>query len=233
MELFQPIAIVDPLPQEKGQGLVAVDAIPRGTLIAKWYPYDRRVIATVYASMDDFTVSLPKCRPDAGGAVDPEKQQHAQRRLQHSWPTPDGKIVVLNARTPFGMINHYHTPNVLHTFQRAVWSTTAARDLQIGEELVYDYNLGSKYDVRTDRHMQEFHAVCAQYQISKRPTRDMTLPPCTGIPVYEEENESRPRRGEVTTMTPTPRLVPNLRLVHSDRIIRNDNDAQHQITSWV
>lgn len=211
--------------------MVTVEAILHGTLIAKWYPYDRRVIATVYASMDDFTVSLPKRRlDDGGGAVDPEKQQHAQRRLQHSWPTPDGKIVVLNARTPFGMINHYHTPNVLHTFQRAVWSTTAARDLQIGEELVYDYNLGSKYDVRTDRHMQEFHAVCAQYQVFKRPKRDMTLPPCTGIPVYEED-ESRPRRG--MPMTPTPRLVPNLRLVHSDRTIRNDNDAQHQITSWV
>jgi len=233
MELFQPIAIVDQLPQGKGRGLVTVEAIPHGTLIAKWYPYDRRVIATVYASMQDFTVSLPKSLPDDGGAaVDPEQQQHAQRRLQHSWPTPDGKIVVLNERTPFGMINHYHTPNVLHTFQRAVWITTAARDLQIGEELVYDYNLGSKYDIRTDPHMQEFHAVCAQYQVSKRPTRDMTLPPCTGIPVYEEEDESRPRRGEVTT-TPTPRRVPNLRLVHSDRTIRNDNNAQHQITSWV
>ena len=58
--------------------MVTVEAIPHGTLIAKWYPYDRRVIATVYASMQDFTVSLPKSSLDDGGAIDSAKHHHAQ-----------------------------------------------------------------------------------------------------------------------------------------------------------
>ena len=41
-----------------------------------------------------------------------------------------------------------------------MWTTTACVALAEGDELCYDCNLGSRYDVRTDAAMRVFLALC-------------------------------------------------------------------------
>merc|ERR1711865_903380 len=79
----------------------------------------------------------------------------------------------------FGRVNHSSPPTVIHKFEADVWTTTANVDLEPGHELCYDYNLGSKYEVRTDEFMLRFHEICGKHGVQKRPSLGMTAPPCT------------------------------------------------------
>ena len=122
MELFKPIAIVSDLPGGKGRGLVALGPIRKGEVIAVWHPRDRRVIDRVYSSVGDFEAALERL-------AEPTERRNI---LNHSWPTPDGKMVVLSENGAFGMINHCGEPTVLHDFRSDAWTTTACVDLKIG-----------------------------------------------------------------------------------------------------
>ena len=147
--------------------MVALERISRGETIARWFPHDRRIISSVLPSVDALETELE--------ALDPARRQEL---LHHSWPTPEGRVAVGARGSAFGRINHSDRPTVLHRFEGSVWTTTASVDLDVGEELCFDYNLGSKYDVRDDEAMRRFLSLCDRCGVQKRPSLGMTKPPC-------------------------------------------------------
>lgn len=166
MEICKRLTIVD-LPN-KGVGMVALEPISKGDIIARWFPHDARTIAREVKSLEVFEEEL--------SAIEDANERRII--LNHSWPTSDGRIVVGARDGVFGCINHFHIPNVIHTFDASVWTTTACASLNPGDELCYNYNLGSQYDVRTDKFMIGFLALCDSHGVQKRPSLGMTQPPC-------------------------------------------------------
>jgi len=166
MEIFKRLVTTE-LPN-KGMGVVTMERISKGETIARWFPHDKRTIDCVFESMDTFEVELE--------AIDNACERDVL--LNHSWPTPEGKVAVLARDAVFGAINHSSPPTVLHEFSESVWTTTANVDLDIGDELCFDYNLGSKYEVRNDDVMRRFLALCDGYDVQRRPSLGMTIPPC-------------------------------------------------------
>ena len=165
MELYKNLVKLE-LP-EKGTGIVTKEFIKKGDTIARWFPHDRRTIDMVFDSLDALEARLETT--DA---------ENAKFLLNHSWPTPEGKVVVGANGSIFGCINHSNPPTVLHQFSESVWTTTANVDLNAGDELCFDYNLGSKYEVRKDEIMRRFLSICDRYGVEKRPSLGMTKPPC-------------------------------------------------------
>ena len=166
MELHKSLVTLE-LPK-KGVGVVAMERIARGEKTATWFPHDRRTIDVVLESLDTLEARLLKIC-DFGDR---------EALLRHSWPTPEGKVAVGARGSIFGCINHHSDPpTVLHKFSGSVWTTTANVDLDVGDELCFDYNLGSKYEVREDEAMRRFLSICDRYGVQKRPSLGMTLPP--------------------------------------------------------
>jgi len=176
MELSKRLGMVD-LPL-KGKGVVALERISKGEEVARWFPHDRRTIDCVYHSLDDFEAALDKMSEEDRCYI-----------LNHSWPTPppEGKVAVGATGGYFGLVNHSSEPTVLHEFLPNVWITTANVDFEVGDELCYDYNLGSKYEVRTDAIMLRFHEYCARNGVVKRPSQGMTAPACKGVDTTHAE----------------------------------------------